>query len=143
MATTLSGIGITRSLLELLGIVFVRFRPVPRIWVAWLVGVNTASLLFIEHIEAQVALAVVGIALLAQAMIYQRKRFIRLLGLTHFVWVPMLSWIALRLGTLPEGEGLYHAWLVTLIVTNTFCLAIDTWDATRFILGDRHPYYAW
>jgi len=143
MTKNLSGIGITRSLLELLGIVFVRFRPVPRLWVAWLVGVNTASLLFIKHIEAQVALGVVGAALLAQALIYQRKRFIRLLGLTHFVWVPMLTWMVLRLGTLPEGESLYHAWLVTLIVTNMLCLAVDAWDAMRFILGDRTPYYAW
>ena len=81
-------IGIFRSVFELFGIVFVRFRPVQRIWGAWLVAVNAACLLFIRHVEAQVALGAVGVAVLAQALIYQRKRFIRLLGVTHVSGFP-------------------------------------------------------
>lgn len=136
-------IGIFRSVFELFGIVLVRFRPVPRIWGAWLVAVNSACLLFIQHIEAQVTLAAVGVAVLAQALIYQRKRFIRLLGVTHFIWVPMLTWIALRLGTVSADESTFHVWLLTLIATNTFCLVIDALDLRRFMLGDRKPYYTW
>jgi hypothetical protein len=137
------GISVPRSILELFGIVFLRFRPVPRIWVAWLVAVNSVSLLFIRHMEAQVVLGAVGLAVLAQALIYQRKRFIRLLGTTHFIWVPMLTWIALRLDSLPVAESAYHAWLLTLIVTNALCLVIDSLDLTRFVRGDRKPYYTW
>jgi len=85
----------------------------------------------------------VGVAVVAQALIYQRKRFIRLLGVTHVIWVPMLTWMALRLDTLPREETAFHAWLVTLIATNAVSLAIDAWDATRFVLGERRPYYAW
>ena len=138
-----SSIGIFRSILELLGIVLVRFRPAQRIWGAWLVAVNAASLLFIHHIEAQVALSAVGLAVLAQALIYQRKRFIRLLGVTHVLWVPMLTWMALRLDTLPTQEFAFRAWLITLIATNAVSLAIDAWDALRFVQGERQPYYAW
>jgi len=138
-----SEIGIFRSVFELFGIVLVRFRPVQRVWGAWLVAVNAACLLFIQHVEAQVTLGAVGVAMLAQALIYQRKRFIRLLGVTHVLWVPMLPWIALRLDTLPEEETAFHVWLLTLIATNAVSLAIDAWDATRFILGERRPYYAW
>lgn len=141
--TSASRIGFIRSIVELLGIVLVRFRPVQKMWGAWLVAVNTAGLLFITHIEARIALAAVGLALLAQALIYQRKRFIRLLGVTHMIWVPMLAWMALRLVTLPEEEIAFHAWLVTLIATNTISLAIDAWDATRFIRGERQPHYVW
>jgi hypothetical protein len=136
-------IGIFRSVVELFGIVLARFRPVQRIWGAWLVAVNSACLLFIQHIEAQVTLGAVAVAVLAQALIYQRKRFIRLLGVTHFLWVPMLTWIALRLDALPTEETAFHAWLVTLVATNAVSLAIDAWDATRFILGERRPYYVW
>jgi hypothetical protein len=143
MTRSVSGIGIFRSVFELLGIVLVRFRPPQRIWGAWLVAVNTASLLFILHAEAQVALGAVGVALLAQALIYQRKRFIRLLGVTHVLWVPMLTWMALRLDTLPREETAFHVWLVTLMATNAVSLVIDAWDATRFIRGERRPYYAW
>jgi len=132
-----------QSMFELFGIVFLRFRLVPKIWVVWLVAVNTASLLFIGHIEAQVAMIAVGVAVLAQSLIYQRKRFIRLLGVTHFIWVPMLTWIALRLGTLPADGGAFHVWLLTLISTNAVCLAIDALDISRFMFGDRKPYYVW
>jgi len=137
------GIGIFRSIFELFGIILVRFRPAQRIWGAWLVAVNAASLLFIQHREAQVALGAVGVAVLAQALIYQRKRFIRLLGVTHVVWVPMLTWMALHFDALPMEEAAFRAWLAALIATNAASLAIDAWDATRFILGERRPYYAW
>jgi hypothetical protein len=143
MTSRASGIGIFRSVFELFGIVLVRFRPVQRIWGAWLVAVNAACLLFIQHIEAQVTLGAVGVAVLAQALIYQRKRFIRLLGVTHVLWVPMLTWIALRLDTLPKEETAFHVWLISLIATNAVSLAIDAWDATRFLLGERRPYYVW
>lgn len=143
MTSKALGIGIFRSVFELFGIVLVRFRPVQRIWGTWLVAVNAACLLFIQHIEAQVTLGAVGVAVLAQALIYQRKRFIRLLGVTHILWVPMLTWIALRLDTLPEEETAFHVWLITLIATNAVSLAIDALDATRFILGERRPYYVW
>lgn len=132
-----------RSVFELFGIVLVRFRPVQRIWGAWLVAVNAAGLFFIMHFEAQVALGAVGVAVLAQALIYQRTRFIRLLGVTHMIWVPMLAWMALRLPTFPEGEVAFHVWLITLIATNAVSLAIDAWDAMRFIRGERQPHYVW
>lgn len=143
MTSRSSGIGIFRSVFELFGIVLVRFRPMPRMWGAWLVAVNSASLLFIQHIEAQVTLGAVGVAVLAQALIYQRRRFIRLLGVTHVLWVPMLTWIALRLDALPREETAFRAWLIMLVATNAVSLAIDGWDAARFILGERRPYYQW
>lgn len=138
-----SEIGIFRAVFELFGIVLVRFRPLQRVWGAWLVAVNAVCLFFIGHTEAQVALVAVGAAALAQALIYQRNRFIRVLGSTHIVWVPMLAWMALRLGALPAGEPVFRVWLIALIATNAVSLVIDAWDATRFVLGERRPYYAW
>jgi len=136
-------IGILRAIFELFGIVLARFRPLPRIWGAWLVAVNSAAVFFIAHVEAQVTLGAVGVAVLAQALIYQRKRFIRVLGATHALWIPMLGWIVLRLGALPAREAAFRVWLITLLATNAVSLAIDAWDATRFTLGERRPYYVW
>ena len=143
MTHNTSEIGIPRSVFELFGIVLVRFGRVQRIWGAWLIAVNAASLLFIQHVEAQVTLAAVGAAAVAQALIYQRRRFIRLLGVTHALWIPMLAWMVLRLDTVPQEETAYRVWLIALIATNAVSLAIDAWDATRFILGERRPYYTW
>jgi hypothetical protein len=141
--TSASHIGIFRSIFELFGIVFVRFGPLQRIWGAWLVAVNAACLLFIQHVEAQIALGAVGLAVLAQALIYQRKRFIRLLGVTHIVWAPMLTWMAMRLDAIPMQEFAFRAWLIVLIATNAVSLAIDAWDAMRFIRGEHQPHYVW
>jgi len=141
--TSTSQVGFMRSVFELFGIVLVRFRPMQRMWGAWLIAVNGACLLFITHSEAQIALVAVSMALLAQTLIYQHKRFIRLLGVTHLIWVPMLAWMALRLPTLPDEEVAFHVWLITLIATNAVSLAIDAWDATRFIHSERQPHYVW
>lgn len=135
--------GFFRAVFELFGIVLLRFPPLQRIWGGWLVAVNSASLLFIAHLEARVALGAVFVAVLAQGLIYQRKRFVRILGATHILWVPMLAWMALRLDTLPAGETAFRTWLILLIATNAVSLAIDAWDAMRFALGERRPHYTW
>jgi hypothetical protein len=65
-------IGFLIRMLELFGVVFLRFRPIPRLWCVWLVGVNLTCVYFITHIEAQVLLAVTMIAVVGQTLIYQR-----------------------------------------------------------------------
>ena len=143
MSTKQSRISLLRSILEIFGIVFMRFRPIQRVWVIWLVAVNAASVLFITHIEAQIALGAVSTAVLMQALIYQRKRFVRILGVTHVLWLPMLVWMATRFPAIPVEEHSFRGWLVALMVTNVVSLAIDAWDAIRFLRGERNPHYAW
>jgi hypothetical protein len=129
-------------MLKLFGVVYLRFRPVPRLWCVWLVGVNAACLLFITHIEAQVVLAVTAIAVSGQTLIYQRIGFTRILGVTHILWVPMFAWMATRLDTIINEPRLAN-WLVLLFVTNLVSLVVDTIDAIRFLRGERAPHYRW
>ena len=121
-------IGMIRSMLELMGVVFLRFRPVPRLWSVWLVGVNGAGLLFYQHLEAQVALAVVAVAVIAQALIYQRQRFTRILGIAHVMWVPMFAWMATRLPEIAATPGLAN-WLVLLAATVVALKFRSKWGA--------------
>jgi hypothetical protein len=130
------------SMLELFGVVYLRFRPIPRLWCVWLVAVNAACLLFITHIEAQAVLAVTGIAVAAQTLIYQRIGFTRILGTTHILWVPLFAWMATRLGTITNEPALAD-WLFLLLVTNLVSMAVDTIDAIRFLRGERAPHYRW
>jgi hypothetical protein len=128
--------------LKLFGVVLLRFRPVPRLWGWWLVGINAACLLFISHIEAQIVLAVTVIAVAGQALIYQRKGFVRILGTTHVLWIPMFAWMGTRIDTIASEPAL-SMWLGLLFVTNLVSLTIDTVDAIRFASGERSPYYYW
>lgn len=143
MTKRASEIGILQAVFEVFGIVLVRFRPLPRIWGTWLVAVNCACLFFIGHVEAQVALGAVGLAVVVQALIYRRLRFVRILGATHVVWVPMLVWMVLRFDTATAGGTAFRVWLVLLIATNAISLAIDACDAARFAIGERRPSYVW
>jgi hypothetical protein len=129
-------------MLELFGVIFLRFRPVPRLWCAWLVGVNVACLYFIVHIEAQVALAVTAIAVAGQTLIYQRIGFTRILGSTHVLWIPMFAWMTTRIETIMTEPALAD-WLVLLFATNMVSMVVDAIDAVRFLRGERTPYYRW
>jgi Na+/phosphate symporter len=127
---------------ELFGVVYLRFRLIPRLWCVWLVGVNAACLLFITHIEAQLVLAVTGIAVAAQTLIYQWIGFTRILGVAHILWVPMFAWFATRLETIASDPGLAN-WLLLLFFTNLISIMVDTIDVVRFIRGERMPHYRW
>jgi hypothetical protein len=135
-------IGFLIRMLELFGVIFLRFRPVPRLWCVWLVAVNLACLYFITHIEAQVVLAVTAIAVAGQTLIYQRIGFTRILGSTHVLWLPMFAWMATRIDTIMAEPALAN-WLVMLFATNMVSLVVDTIDAVRFLRGERTPYYRW
>jgi hypothetical protein len=135
-------IGFLIHMLKLFGVIFLRFRPVPRLWCVWLVGVNVACLWFITHIEAQVVLAVTAIVVSGQTLIYQRIGFTRILGSTHVLWVPMFAWMVTRIDTIVLEPALAN-WLVLLYATNMVSIVVDTIDAVRFLRGERAPYYRW
>jgi hypothetical protein len=130
------------SAVELFGIVFLRFRLLPRIWCVWLVGVNAACLFFITHIEAQVVLGVTVLAVVAQTLVYGRLGFTRVLGTAHILWLPMFAWMAFRLDAIAADPAL-GKWLAVLLATNAVSLVIDCSDVFRFIKGERSPHYHW
>lgn len=134
--------GFMISVLKIFGIVFLRFRPVPRIWNVWLVGVNLLCLYFIWHIEAQVVLATTLVSVVAQASIQQRIGFTRVLGIAHITWVPMFAWLATRIDSIAAHPDL-QAWLLVLTVTNVISMIVDATDVFRFARGERAPHYSW
>lgn len=131
-----------KSILEIFGVVYLRFRLVPRLWCVWLVAVNSACLLFISHIEAQVVLAVTLLSVVIQSLIYQKTGFTRVLGIVHVAWIPMFLWLASRTESISENFEM-RAWLIVLFLTNLISLLVDTIDVARYIKGERQPHYFW
>ena len=127
---------------ELLGIVLLRFRLVPRIWAVLLVVVNAFSIFFLDTRYGQVALAAILIGALAMIAIHVRLGFVRLLGVGHVLWIPMLVWIVIDFPKLEPGS-LLRNWLSLLIVLNTISLVVDCIDVVRYIRGERTPHYSW
>lgn len=131
-----------KNILEVFGIVYLRFRTLPRLWCVWLVAVNAACLLYITQIEGQVVLAVTAAAVVAQAIIYGKIGFTRIMGATHILWVPMFAWMTTRLDTIATDPSL-ASWLALLAATNLISMIIDTAESVRFLRGDRAPNYYW
>ncbi len=130
------------AILQIFGIVYLRFRLLPRLWCVWLVGVNAACLLFIDHPEAQVVLGVTLLAVVLQSVIYQRTGFTRLLGIVHITWIPMFGWMVSRMEVISETPDLL-SWISVLFVTNLVSLLIDSVDVARYVNGERAPHYVW
>src|SRR5262245_16810106 len=86
---------------------------------------NAASLAFIPTVEAQVVLIVTAAVVVLQSVIYRRIGFTRVLGITHYAWIPMFVWLGMRLDHILLNRPL-AIWLAVLLVTNTVSLVIDT-----------------
>lgn len=131
-----------RSIVLIASIVLLRFAPIPRAWALLVVMVNAASVVFIDTIYGQVVLIAVSVGLLVMAGIHARLGFVRLLGIGHLLWIPMLPWLAVHLPQLDTNTWLYR-WIVCLLAVNSVCLLVDAVDVTRFLAGDRRPHYVW
>lgn len=113
--------------------------PPWRVWVGVMAALNMAAMLFLPRLEAVVVLAAMMLGAMIQAAILARKGFVRLLGIGHFAWFPMLAWLLSRLQTF-EADPLFYYWILTLTLVNSISLVIDTVDVARYALGEREPH---
>ncbi len=114
----------------------------PKPWVAWvmlLVVVNVViSLFYLTTIEAQVVLGAALIGFVIQIAIFSTQGFVRLLGIGHVLWVPMVFWLWSRLDLAPP-DSFFQSWLIIVVVLNTISLIIDATDVIRYWNGERDP----
>ncbi len=112
-------------------------------WVGWimlLIMVNMViPLFYLGTVEGKVVLGAFVFAALHQGWIFSRKAFVRLLGIGHIVWVPMVAWLWTRLDVAPAGS-LFRYWLLATIVLVSLSLLIDAVDVIRYLRGERDPY---
>jgi hypothetical protein len=110
----------------------------PPLWVAWMalmILLNAiVPLFFLDTAEGAAVLATFMVAAGLMMALHRLKGFVRLLGIAHFVWLPLLGWLALNLA---DKSGFMRTWLIALIVVNGLSLAIDVIDVVRYLRGDR------
>ena len=103
------------------------------VWTNFLLLVNlVGGLIFITTKEGQFAILSIISAFIIMLAIYSKKGFVKLLGLGHIAWVPL---IVLFILTLMEGNahGIFKAWLIAIIVLNGFSLILDTADVLKYL----------
>ena len=108
-----------------------------QVWLAALVATNlVVPMFFLERLEARVALGTILASMALMTYLTGRFGFTRIVGLGHILWVPMLAFLVVRLGDIPDND-VFGIWLRAVIVLNGISLAIDAIDVIRYIAGDR------
>ena len=109
-------------------------------WILLLLAANMVGpLLFINTFEGQVVLAAFVAGALAQMVMFGAKGFVRLLGIGHVFWVPLIPWLWSRLDEFPPS-GPFGYWVVAVIILNGVSLLIDVADVVRYMRGERAPH---
>jgi len=112
-----------------------------RAWIGLLMVVNLVlPMVFISAPEARVVLATFFVAVGLQMAIFRRHGFVRLLGVGHLPWVPMLGWLASRLPLVGTDTPLGQ-WLIAVLILDGISLIVDGVDVVRYARGDRRPTY--
>ncbi len=108
-----------------------------KIWLLLLVAANAvAPLFFLQRIEAQMVLGAMFVGATLMSFLTARFGFTRILGLGHILWIPLLGWLAFRLGQIPADDA-FGLWVRGVIVVNALSLVIDCVDVFRYAAGDR------
>ena len=108
-----------------------------KIWLLLLVAANAvAPLFFLDRVEAQAVLAAMMIGAMLMSLLTARFGFSRILGLGHILWVPLLGWLAFRLGQISADDA-FGLWVRGVMLLNTVSLVMDAVDVVRFAAGDR------
>ena len=88
--------------------------------------------------EGKVVLGAMVFGAFLQTAIFSVKGFVRLLGIGHIAWVPMVAWLWTRLELAPP-TSLFRYWLLAVIVLASLSLLIDVADVIRYLRGERDP----
>ncbi len=111
-----------------------------QLWLGLLVAANFAApIYFLDALEAKVVLAAFIASVALMTAIFAAKGFVRLLGIGHIFWVPMVPWLWARMDQVEPGSPIGY-WIVSVVALNVISLIIDTVDVVRYVRGDRKPY---
>jgi len=115
----------------------------PKPWVVWIMLLMLVNmvipLFYLGTPEGKVVLGAFVLGALLQTAIFAAKGFVRLLGIGHIVWVPMVAWLWTRLEVVP-ASSVFRYWLLATIVLVSLSLLIDAVDVIRYLRGEREPY---
>jgi hypothetical protein len=98
------------------------------------------GLVFIQHLEAQMILALAIVTLLMAGRIHRNSPFSRLIGLCHLPWLFLVPWMSYRMVTIEHPFGL-DIWLYYTIATIVVSLVFDAMDIYRYSKGQQ--IFAW
>lgn len=111
--------------------------PVVKLWLMLLMAVNLViALFFIKQFEAQIILAIFMINAILMVVITAKYGLTRILGLGHFLWIPLIIYLWIRLPEI-SAQTPYGIWIRAVIIINLISVIIDIVDVVKYLNGDR------
>ncbi len=114
-------------------------------WQVWLGTLVTANivipLFFIDTIEAQIVLATAIVGLVTMSVIFSEMGFVRLMGIGHIGWFPLVFLLWTRLEFAPANSA-FGYWMMAVIILDSLSVLIYTIDVLRYVTGERQPFLA-
>jgi hypothetical protein len=105
-----------------------------------LMMLNMVGPLFFMHtLQAKMVLAATLAGAMLMMFIFSRYGFVRLMGLGHIFWIPVMIWIGFNDFAELSLETPFGIWLVLTMVCNTLSIILDSIDVMRYCNGDRDP----
>ncbi len=123
--------------------VWTSYRGLPagvQMWMPLLFGVNMAGFAFLgTEIGFWTAVAIAFVASINLTTMLIQGGLSRLLAFPHFLWAPLIIYIAMRLFGYTAGtvENPEFSFGLMVMVVNGISLMFDVVDASRWLGGDR------
>jgi hypothetical protein len=107
-------------------------------WIALLGVVNMSAVFFLDTLEGKLVLGAIIAGAVFQLSIFAWKGYVRLLGIGHILWLPLVLWLGSRIGEIGTDTA-FGKWVLAVIVIDGVSLVIDVVDVGRYLAGERTP----
>ncbi|TVR57584.1 MAG: hypothetical protein EA421_00795 [Gemmatimonadales bacterium] len=104
------------------------------LWVGLLMMINMGSIGFWDEPLARWILGVFMASAMLMMGLYARFGFEKILGLGHFLWIPLLPVVVLAI---PAADGGFRTFLVVWAVATSISLLLDIVDVWKHFSGAR------
>jgi hypothetical protein len=108
------------------------------VWIALLGVVNMTAVFFLDTLEGKLVLGAIVAGAVFQLSIFAAKGFVRLLGIGHILWLPLVFWLGSRIGDIGTDSA-FGKWVAAVIIIDGISVIIDAVDVGRYLAGDRAP----
>jgi len=105
------------------------------IWVAVLMMINMGSVAYWDEGLARWILGVFMASALLMMGLYARFGFEKILGLGHFLWIPLLPVVVMAI---PSAAGGFRTFLMVWAGATTVSLVFDVVDVWKHFRGTSH-----
>lgn len=108
-----------------------------RLWIIWMMVINSVSFLYLGRREGKIIAAIWVANAVTMMSMYWAFGYVRLLGLSHVIWwTPMVIWLIPKIRS-QQFTGNFALWIKVLVLTDIASLVIDYIDVARWVLGER------